>query len=112
MNTPFEVVHDNLATRSIRVSIDLVDDEVNQALNKVHDSTHSGLLSTMCFHYAGPCYWLNKKSFCVHFTSIVQCNVCYHSLSYLCTQEVEVVNGIKDKLQQKVNEAFQQLWYV
>ena len=35
MNTPFEVVHDNLATRSIRVSIDLVDDEVNQELNKV-----------------------------------------------------------------------------
>ncbi|XP_063674863.1 tektin-B1-like [Bolinopsis microptera] len=57
MNTPFEVVHDNLATRSIRVSIDLVDDEVNQELNK----------------------------------------------------EVEVINGIKEKLQQKVNEAFQQL---
>ena len=35
MNTPFEVVHDNLATRSIRVSIDLVDDEVHQALSKV-----------------------------------------------------------------------------
>ena len=25
-------------------------------------------------------------------------------------QEAEVINGIKNKLQQKVNEAFQQLW--
>lgn len=57
MNTPFEVAHDNLATRSIRVSIDLVDDEVNQEL----------------------------------------------------TKEVEVIDGIKEKLKQKVNEAFQQL---
>lgn len=58
MNTPSEVAHDNLATRSIRVSIDLVEDEVQQEL----------------------------------------------------TKEVEVINGIKDKLKQKVNEAFQQLW--
>lgn len=35
MNTPYEVVHDNLATRAIRVAIDLVDDEVHQELNKV-----------------------------------------------------------------------------
>ena len=37
MNTPFEVAQDNLATRSIRVAIDLVDDEVNQELVKVRD---------------------------------------------------------------------------
>jgi len=57
MNTPFEVAQDNLATRTIRVAVDLVDDEVQQELIK----------------------------------------------------EVEVINGIKEKLKQKVNEAFQQL---
>eukprot|EP00116_Pleurobrachia_bachei_P001331 sb/3461593/ len=57
MNTPFEVAQENLSTRSIRVSIDLVDDEVSQEL----------------------------------------------------TREVEVINGIKEKLKQKVNEAFQQV---
>lgn len=57
MNTPFEVAQENLSTRSIRVSIDLVEDEVSQEL----------------------------------------------------TREVEVINGIKEKLKQKVNEAFQQV---
>jgi len=57
MNTPADVAADNIATRSIRVAIDLVDDEVQQELLK----------------------------------------------------EAEVINGIKQKLQQKVNEAFQQL---
>jgi len=57
MNTPYDVSQDNLATRSLRVSIDVVDDEVNQELNK----------------------------------------------------EVEIINGIKAKLDQKVKEAFQQL---
>lgn len=57
MTTPHDMALDNLATREMRVSIDLVEDEVHQELNK----------------------------------------------------EVEVINGIKDKLQQKVNEAFQQL---
>ena len=37
MNTPYEVAHDNLATRSLRVAVDLVDDEVHQELTKVRD---------------------------------------------------------------------------
>lgn len=57
MNTPYEVAHDNLATRSLRVAVDLVDDEVHQEL----------------------------------------------------TKEGEVIDSIKNKLKQKVNEAFQQL---
>ena len=35
MNTPADVSQDNIATRSIRVNIDLVDDEVQQELIKV-----------------------------------------------------------------------------
>ena len=35
MNTPADVAADNIATRSIRVAIDLVDDEVQQELLKV-----------------------------------------------------------------------------
>ena len=61
MNTPFEVVHDNLATRSIRVSIDLVDDEVHQALSKVLVPPSRSLVLISCL-WSMSVNW-HRKSF-------------------------------------------------
>ena len=116
MNTPYEVVQDNLATRSIRVAIDLVDDEVNQALNKVLScqvpmNTFCGNLDLVNCNEFVPTVDTVKLSLFPAMYNVYKCTfITFIEPNCFEIQEVEVINGIKAKLQQKVNEAFQQLW--
>ncbi len=95
---PLDVAIECLMLRENRIGIDLVRDEVEEQLHKVNEKNAHNENDKTSYN---ECPSLSYKN-----ASLSKAN----SVLYLILQEVEVIEGIKALLQQKVSEAFEQLW--